>query len=94
MESDDKITPTSPEPSELSELSENSDNSEPSELSVPKKRRPLWIRILKWTGITLLSLVLLIIILYRREGVMGMREFSWNGFFGFFRRLGKKEEKA
>lgn len=63
MESDDKITPTSPEPSELSELSENSDNSEPSELSVPKKRRPLWIRILKWTGITLLSLVLLIIIL-------------------------------
>ena len=40
------------------------------------------------------SVVLLIIILYRREGVMGMREFSWNGFFGFFRRLGKKEEKA
>jgi branched-chain amino acid transport system permease protein len=40
------------------------------------------------------SVVLLIIILYRREGVMGMREFSWNGFFHFFRRFGKKEEKA
>jgi len=40
------------------------------------------------------SVVLLIIILYRREGVMGMREFSWNGFFRFFRRFGKKEEKA
>ena len=40
------------------------------------------------------SVVLLIIILYRREGVMGMREFSWNGFFNFFKRLGKKEEKA
>ena len=40
------------------------------------------------------SVVLLVIILYRREGVMGMREFSWNGFFRFFSRSSKKGEKA
>ena len=34
------------------------------------------------------SLVLLFIILFRREGIMGMREFSWEGFFRFFRRGG------
>ncbi|MFO7495103.1 MAG: branched-chain amino acid ABC transporter permease [Desulfobacterales bacterium] len=35
------------------------------------------------------SLVLLLIILFRREGIMGMREFSWKGFFGFFGRGGR-----
>lgn len=35
------------------------------------------------------SLVLLLIILFRREGIMGMREFSWKGFFGFFGRRGR-----
>lgn len=34
------------------------------------------------------SLVLLMIILFRREGIMGMREFSWKGFFRFFGREG------
>lgn len=35
------------------------------------------------------SLVLLAIILYRREGIMGMREITWDGLFHFFGR-GKK----
>lgn len=32
------------------------------------------------------SLVLLAIILYRREGIMGMREITWNSIFGFLQR--------
>ena len=35
------------------------------------------------------SLVLLFIILFRREGLMGMREFSWDWLFGIFRKRGK-----
>jgi branched-chain amino acid transport system permease protein len=35
------------------------------------------------------SLVLLVIILFRREGIMGMREFSWEGFFRFCGRKGR-----
>jgi len=31
------------------------------------------------------SVALLLIILYRREGIMGMREFSWNSLINFFR---------
>lgn len=33
------------------------------------------------------SLTLLAIILYRREGILGMREWTWNGLFGLFARL-------
>lgn len=33
------------------------------------------------------SVVLLLIILYRREGIMGMREITWDGLLGFFRRI-------
>lgn len=32
------------------------------------------------------SLVLLCIILYRREGIMGMREITWDAIFDFFTR--------
>jgi len=35
------------------------------------------------------SLSLLFIILYRREGLMGMREFSWEWLFGLFSKRGK-----
>jgi branched-chain amino acid transport system permease protein len=35
------------------------------------------------------SLVLLVIILFRREGIMGMREFSWEGFFRYCGRGGR-----
>jgi branched-chain amino acid transport system permease protein len=27
------------------------------------------------------SLLLIVVIIFRREGIMGMREFSWNWFF-------------
>lgn len=33
------------------------------------------------------SVVLLLIILYRREGIMGMREVTWDGVFRFFGRV-------
>lgn len=34
------------------------------------------------------SVVLLCIILYRREGIMGMRELTWDSIIGFFQRKG------
>ena len=36
------------------------------------------------------SVVLLLIILYRREGIMGMREITWDGLFAFFRRVRRR----
>ena len=36
------------------------------------------------------SVVLLLIILYRREGIMGMREITWDGIFGFFGRARRR----
>lgn len=36
------------------------------------------------------SVVLLLIILYRREGIMGMREITWDGLLGFFRRIRRR----
>lgn len=38
------------------------------------------------------SLALLFIILFRREGLMGMREFSWEWFLGLFGKRGKAYE--
>ena len=38
------------------------------------------------------SVCLLIIILYRREGIMGMREITWESIARFFSRLGRKKE--
>ncbi|WP_294557674.1 branched-chain amino acid ABC transporter permease [uncultured Mailhella sp.] len=41
------------------------------------------------------SVCLLLIILYRREGIMGMREITWDGIAAFlFRIRGRKENKA
>jgi branched-chain amino acid transport system permease protein len=37
------------------------------------------------------SLLLIIIILFRREGIMGMKEWSWDGFFARFGKGGKTE---
>ena len=38
------------------------------------------------------SVVLLVIILKRREGIMGTRELTWNRIFAFFRRLERREK--
>ena len=37
------------------------------------------------------SVILMIVVLFFRRGLMGNREFSWEGFFGLFRRRKKKE---
>jgi len=37
------------------------------------------------------SLALILIILFRSEGIMGMKEFSWNSLFGSSARGGKTE---
>ena len=29
----------------------------------------------------------MVIVLFYRQGIMGTKEFSWEGFFGFFRKL-------
>jgi branched-chain amino acid transport system permease protein len=36
------------------------------------------------------SVLLIAVIIFRREGIMGMREFSWNWFFSLFNRAPKK----
>lgn len=40
------------------------------------------------------SLALLFIILFRREGIMGTREFKWDWLFGLFARQGKVKHEA
>lgn len=61
MESDSNIH------NDSSSVTENVDNSgipaSGSPSSPAPRRRPLWLRILKWTGITLLSVILLLVIL-------------------------------
>ena len=39
------------------------------------------------------SVVIMIVVLFFRKGIMGDREFSWNGIIGFFQKLFKKKEK-
>ena len=39
------------------------------------------------------SLLLIIVIIFRREGIMGMREFSWNIFFPKARKKAGKSER-
>ena len=39
------------------------------------------------------SVCLLLIILYRREGIMGMREITWDSLAAFLSRLGRKKER-
>ena len=38
------------------------------------------------------SVVIMLIVLFYRQGIMGTREFSWQGIINFFRRLFKKRE--
>jgi branched-chain amino acid transport system permease protein len=40
------------------------------------------------------SALLIFVIIFRREGIMGMREFSWNWFFSLFRRASKGGSEA
>ena len=42
-------------------------------------------------GGNMIFLLLIIIILFRREGIMGMKEWSWDGFFARFGKGGKTE---
>ncbi len=37
------------------------------------------------------SVVLMLVVLFFRKGIMGNREFSWEGFFGLFKRKQKKK---
>ena len=39
------------------------------------------------------SVVIMIVVLFFRKGIMGDREFSWDGIIGFFQKLFKKKEK-
>jgi len=39
------------------------------------------------------SVVIMVIVLFYRQGIMGTREFSWQGIVSFFARLGGKSEK-
>lgn len=46
------------------------------------------------------AVIIMLIVLFYRQGIMGTKEFSWNGFIGFFRNLplkiknlGKKHKK-
>ena len=40
------------------------------------------------------SLALILIILFRREGIMGMREITWDTFFSRGRRIADRDEKG
>lgn len=33
------------------------------------------------------AVIIMVIVLFYRQGIMGTKEFSWEGFFGFFRKL-------
>ena len=40
------------------------------------------------------SVVIMIVVLFFRKGIMGDREFSWDGIFNFFKKLCKKKDKS
>ena len=40
------------------------------------------------------SVVIMIVVLFFRKGIMGEREFSWDGIVGFFGKLFRKKEKS
>ena len=40
------------------------------------------------------SVVIMIVVLFFRKGIMGDREFSWDGIINFFKKLFKKKEKT
>lgn len=37
------------------------------------------------------SVLLMVVVLFWRQGIMGQKEFSWDGIYNFFKRLGKKK---
>jgi branched-chain amino acid transport system permease protein len=39
------------------------------------------------------SVLLMVVVLFYRKGIMGDKEFSWESFFGFFKRLIPKKKK-
>ncbi|HCU08413.1 MAG TPA: branched-chain amino acid ABC transporter permease [Clostridiales bacterium] len=39
------------------------------------------------------SLILMTVVLYYRKGLLGSREFSWNGIYAFLQRLGQRRKK-
>ena len=40
------------------------------------------------------SVIIMIVVLFFRKGIMGEREFSWDGIIGFFGKLFRKKEKS
>ena len=40
------------------------------------------------------SVVIMIVVLFFRKGIMGDREFSWDGIINFFKKIFKKKEKT
>ena len=40
------------------------------------------------------SVVIMIVVLFFRKGIMGDREFSWDGIINFFGKLFRKKDKA
>ncbi len=38
------------------------------------------------------SVILMIVVLFFRQGIMGNREFSWDGIYAFFKKFGRKQE--
>ena len=39
------------------------------------------------------SVVIMLIVLFYRQGIMGTREFSWQGIIDFFKKLFTKRER-
>ena len=37
------------------------------------------------------SVLLMVVVLFWRQGIMGQKEFSWDGIYNFFKKLGKKK---
>ena len=42
--------------------------------------------------IVVFSIILMVVVLFWRKGIMGNKEFSWDGLYNFF--TGKKAKKA
>lgn len=40
------------------------------------------------------SITLMVVVLFWRKGIMGQKEFSWDGFFGFFKKLRPRKGEA
>mgnify|MGYP004676758625 FL=1 len=40
------------------------------------------------------SVLLMVVVLFWRQGIMGQKEFSWDGIYNFFKRLGRKKSRG